>query len=277
MMNLLRRIASLPGLRAVLLRPAVRRVIASLLALRFLRAALLTTTPARFVLAELVTSRGTIRSWALRNGGRVTLLHGRDLEAFHELMVGGEYVPPAELQARLARPSRIVDLGGNIGMFAHWAHQRWPDATITSFEPDPENLAVFRAGISPDLPIEVVGAAAMTQSGHAVLGGGTGAGRTVEFRDDPVPGSLPAVDIFDHLDGVDFVKMDIEGGEWPILSDPRLASLGRMMWVIEYHRRGAPFLPAHDAARQLFEAAGFTVGHDHPNYWGHGVLWAWKD
>jgi FkbM family methyltransferase len=277
MMNLLRRIASLPGLRNVLLQPAVRRFVASVLALRFLKAAFLTTTPAKFAVAELATSRGTIRSWPLRAGGQVTLLHGRDLEAFHELMVAGEYVPPAELKDRLAQSSQILDLGGNIGMFAHWAHHQWPTARIVSFEPDPENLAVFRAGISPDLPIEVVGAAAMTQSGHAVLGDGSGAGRTVEFRDEPTPGSLPAVDIFEHLDDVDLVKMDIEGGEWPILEDPRLSSLGSMTWVIEYHRRGAPSLPAFDAARDLFEKAGFTVGHNHPNYWGHGVLWAWKD
>ena len=44
MMNLLRRIATLPGIRHVLLRPTTRRRVASVLALRFLRAALLTTS-----------------------------------------------------------------------------------------------------------------------------------------------------------------------------------------------------------------------------------------
>ncbi len=182
MMNLLRRIASLPVLRNVLLRPGTRRAIASLLALRFLRAALLTATPVRFVVADLVTSRGRIRTWPLRDGGTITLMHRRDLEAFHELMVAGEYEPPADLQDRLASPRTILDLGGNIGMFAHWAHRRWPDAAITSFEPDPDNLTVFRAGLTGDLPIELVEAAATTTSGHAVLGPGSGAGRQVELR-----------------------------------------------------------------------------------------------
>ena len=47
--------------------------------------------------------------------------------------------------------------------------------------------------------------------------------------------------------------------------------------MIEFHRAGAPSLPAHEAARNLFEAAGYTVGHQVLNYWGHGTLWAWKD
>lgn len=277
MMNLLRRIASLPGVRQILLRPSTRRRIASLLALRFLRAALLTKAPVRFVAADLVTSRGQIRSWPLRAGGTVTLMHRRDLEAFHELMVAGEYEPPPELKGRLLGLHKILDVGGNIGMFAHWARRRWPTAQITSFEPDPDNLVVFRAGLSVEDPIELVEAAAMTTSGHAVLTSGSGAGRRVAFSEHPVTDSMPAVDIFEHLSGADFVKMDIEGGEWPILTDPRLAALGRTTWVIEFHRAGAPSLPAHEAAQALFEAAGFEVGHVSLNYWGHGTLWAWKD
>lgn len=277
MMNLLRRIASLPFVSRIVLHPTVRRRIAALLALRFLRAAVLTQAPLRFVVAELVSSRGKIRSWPLRAGGTVTLMHRRDLEAFHELMVAGEYEPPARLLNRLAQPSRILDVGGNIGMFAQWAHHRWPTAHITSFEPDPDNLVVFRAALRSDLPVELVEAAAMTRSGHAVLTAGSGAGRQVDFAEHPMPGSMPAVDIYEYLEGADLVKMDIEGGEWPILADPRLADLRQVTWVIEFHRVGAPTLPAVDAARGLFEAAGFQVGHASVNYWGHGTLWAWKD
>lgn len=277
MMNFLRRVAVLPGLRRVLLRPGPRRRIASLLALRFLGAARLTHSPLRFVMADLITSRGQIRTWPLRAGGTVTLMHRRDLEAFHELMVAGEYEPPPELVDRLVSPGIVLDVGGNIGMFAHWAHRRWPLASITSFEPDPENLLVFQASLNGREPIHLIEAAAMTSPGHAVLASGSGAGRRVAFSEHPVPGSIPAIDIFDHLATADFVKMDIEGGEWPILADPRLSELSHITWVIEFHRGGAPSLPARDAARDLFRAAGFSVGHETLNFWGHGTLWAWKD
>lgn len=57
MMNLLRRFASLPAVRAVLLRPRVRSALASVLALRFLRAAGLTTSPIAFVYHDLIGAR----------------------------------------------------------------------------------------------------------------------------------------------------------------------------------------------------------------------------
>ena len=95
------------------------------------------------------------------------------------------------------------------------------------------------------------------------------------FTEHPVAGSIPAVDIFDHLADADFVKMDIEGGEWPILADPRLADLGAT-WVIEFHRAGRPrCLPTRRPGTSSRPRA--TVGHQVFNYWGHGTLWAWKD
>jgi FkbM family methyltransferase len=38
----------------------------------------------------------------------------------------------------------VLDIGGNVGMFAAWAAGRWPAAHITSFEPSPESTVVFR-------------------------------------------------------------------------------------------------------------------------------------
>lgn len=279
MMNLLRRIASAPGLRTLLLQPRVRRAIASLLALRFLRVAVVTTTPLRFLVADLVTQRGRVRTWRLRSGAEVTLMHRRDTEAFHELFLGGEYEPPPDLVPRLAEVRRILDVGGNIGMFSNWAHARWPEAEITAFEPAPENATVFRSWLArSSAPVELIEAAAMVYTGRVRLGPGAGAGRQVSAVDSSAADldTLAAVDIFDHLVTADLVKIDIEGAEWPILADSRLSQLDEITLVMEYHRVGAPSLPAYDAARRLLESAGFTVGHHHPNHWGHGVLWAWK-
>lgn len=277
MMNLLRRIASLPGLRAVLLRPRVRSMIASVLALRFLRVAGLTATPVRFVVADLLTSRHRLRTWRLRDGGEVTLMHRRDTEAFHEIHLAGEYEPPGELAERLADVARIVDVGGNIGLFSAWACQRWPAAHLTSLEPDPDNLVAFQAWLSRDpgarARVELIPAAAGTAAGRMGLVSGVGSGASF----GPVAeGGVPAVDLFDHLAGADLIKIDIEGGEWPILSDPRMAQLDDVVLVMEYHRRGAPSLPAREAAEGLLARAGFATGHVRPNHWGHGVLWAWR-
>lgn len=275
MMNRLRRIASLPGVRRVLLHPAVRRRVAAVLALRFLRAARLTTTPVVFVARELMPRRST-HDYALRHGGRARVRHGQDLEAFHELFLAGEYLPPSPLRGRLTNPQRILDVGGNVGMFANWATLQWPEATTVSFEPDPDNIRAFRDWLRHDpRPVQLVESAASVASGRVVHAGGSGAGSRFVVSATATEG-IEAVDLFDHLPTADLVKLDIEGGEWPILADPRLSSLDDLVIVLEYHRAGAPRLPAEDAARDLLEAAGFTCGFARPNHWGHGILWAWK-
>ncbi|MCL2541993.1 MAG: FkbM family methyltransferase [Nocardioidaceae bacterium] len=274
-MNLLRRIACLPGLRAVLLRPAVRRRVAGVLALRFLAVAWCTDAPLRFLDDELVLARGRARSHRLRDGRSVTIVHGRDTQAFDEIFRGGEYEPPGELAARLGAVRRIVDVGGNVGLFAAWAVGRWPGAHVISIEPDPDNLAPFRSWLSASgtRAVELIEACALTHAGNAVPAGGSGAGSSFV---ESVVGGVRGIDLFEHLDGVDLLKIDIEGGEWPLLADDRLRELHDLALVMEYHRRGAPSLPAYDAARDLLTAAGFEIRGHRPNHWGHGVLWASK-
>ncbi len=89
--------------------------------------------------------------------------------------------------------------------------------------------------------------------------------------------TVRTLDYLPLFSAADFVKMDIEGGEWDVLADPRLHEVGPLVLVMEYHRVGAPSLPAREAAERLLTAAGFSVGHGHPNHWGHGTLWAWRD
>lgn len=287
-MNRLRRLGSLPGIRTVALHPAVRPRIASALALRFWTAALTTTAPGALLWGEL-RHRGQIRTYRLREADTpIALQHGRDLEALYELFVRGEYEPPAKLAPRLIAPARILDIGANIGMFSAWAGLRWPQAQITAVEPMPENTQVYRAWADQaGSAAHLVEAAAGAASGTADFLTGQGGGNrkaTEDERDDAVSTEygesrvqVSVIDIFELLKDSDFVKMDIEGGEWLILADPRMAQLQNLTWVMEYHRHGAPSLPAQDAARELLEAAGFQTGHITPNHWGHGIIWAWKD
>ena len=45
-------------------------------------------------------------------------------------------------------------------------------------------------------------------------------------------------DVLGQIAEADLVKMDIEGGEWGILADPRIARQRAL--VLEYHPRGLP-------------------------------------
>ena len=273
-MNLLRRIATLPGIRVVLLHPTVRKRLAAVLALRFAVAAWATTTPL-ILLRNEVSRRGLVETYRLRNSDMVvSLQHGRDLEALFELFVRGEYEPPASLAYRLTSPARIVDVGANVGMFSAWAAAKWPTAHITAFEPAPENVRVYRRWAERSgADVGLVEACATTSDGSLHFSEGRGGG---DFADASGDLLVDGRDVLPVLAAADFVKIDIEGGEWEILGDSRLAELEDVVLVMEYHRRLAPTLPAYDAARSLLEAAGFEVGHQRANHWGHGTLWAWK-
>lgn len=282
-MNWLRRLASLPGLRRVLLHRAVRRRLAGALALRFLLAATVVTTPWSLLRAEL-TRRGSVRTYRLRKSGLpVAMQHGRDLEALHEIFVHGEYEPPAALAARLApeHVGAVLDVGANVGMFAAWACGRWPRASLTCIEPDAANTSVLRTWVHESGgQVRVLEAAASTSAGTMTFLDGMGSGSRLvtaqEEVDHRTGTTVETVDVLPMLAAADLAKIDIEGGEWPILADPRLAAVTALVLVIEYHRVGAPSLPARDAAQGLLEAAGFHIAKVTPNHWGHGTMWAWK-
>jgi FkbM family methyltransferase len=279
--NLLRRLASMPGLRVVLLHPAVRGRIAAVLALRFAVAARRTTTPVRLLLNEYLLRRGQTESYRIRSTGvAVGMQHGRDLEALFELFERGDYEPPAAIAGRLApaKVHRILDVGANVGMFSAWATGRWPDAEITAFEPSGESIPIYRTWAATGTRATLIEAGAGPAEGTMEFREGLGAGsRQAAAGDTGLSVIVPVVDVLPHLSDCDFAKIDIEGGEWAILADDRLADLHGLTLVMEYHRYRAPSLPAVDAARTLLERAGFTVGFEARNHWGHGTLWAWKD
>ena len=69
------------------------------------------------------------------------------------------------------------------------------------------------------------------------------------------------------------MKIDIEGGEWAILADERLAAAGAMVIVMEWHARNSPSDDPHHAATALLERAGYTVvGIDHGTRMGRSGL-----
>ena len=97
--------------------------------------------------------------------------------------------------------------------------------------------------------------------------------RLAEPGDDAT--TVPAVDLFALDHRVDLLKIDVEGGEWALLSDPRLPSLGADVIVIEWHWRFAPGPDPHRAVVQLLRAAGYEIAADDPDpAAGIGLIWA---
>jgi hypothetical protein len=87
---------------------------------------------------------------------------------------------------------------------------------------------------------------------------------------------VDAIDVFRAYGGTDFVKIDIEGGEWALLHDPRLRNLAAVALVLEYHPHLAPAEDTAAAAASVLAAAGFESERIFHRRDGVGMLWAWR-
>lgn len=229
---------------------------------------------------------GTARAWLLNETRRaVTVRCGtRDRDILREIFVDRGYAPPPEADEILSlrKDPRVVDLGANIGLFGLWVLGRWPEARLHSFEPDPDNLVILDHNVA----VAGVGSRWTVTRACAAPAAGTVqflAGRQADSRTvydaDPTSELLEvsAVDVFPHLQDADLLKIDIEGGEWPLLTDARFHKLSVPAIVLEYHGYNSP-QPGESGktARCLLERCGYAVVETHRHPLGLGMLWAWR-
>lgn len=239
----------------------------------------------RFVATELLRFDGRPRTWKLKGHEGVVVLRSgtSDVDIFEEIFVSHIYDPPPVVTAALNRQpvELIADLGGNAGLFATHALDRYRRATVVSFEPDPKNLMVINS-CREQSPFasrwEVKAVAAGAVDGNIrFLTGKQATSRRLE--EDESGGSktcvVPIADCFSLLARADLIKIDIEGGEWPILEDPRFASLPTRAIALEYHAEHGPDGCTH-AARRLLGEAGYHVQATGPRTAACGQLWAWR-
>jgi FkbM family methyltransferase len=225
-------------------------------------------------------ARPIVGAYHTRSGGVPYFIRhsSRDVGIFSEIFIAGEYDPPQAVLERLGaldRPPRILDLGANIGLFAASCSERWPGASITTVEPDPENLELLRRTAAAG-SIEVVPACATNYEGSVRFVAG-------EFAESHVAGAesseqdtieVPCVDAFRLAQSADLVKIDIEGSEWEILADPRLASLPAQALVMEWHDKQCSHPDPRAAAHAALTDAGFEVLCEHRPVASNGTIWA---
>lgn len=226
---------------------------------------------------------GQICDYRLRDGGRrVSIRRGTaDIFTLYETQTMRIYEPPPQAMRaleNLGATLRILDLGGNIGLYALEALSRWPRASIVSFEPDPENLLLLRRNVATnaDAQWRVVDACAAVSDGRAPFVTGHFAVSRAPAHGERSTSHVAAVDVFPYLVACDLLKMDIEGGEWPILLDERLRTLTARVVVLEYHSWGCPTNDPEKLARDALERVGFVVGPAQQLEAGAGTFWAWR-
>jgi FkbM family methyltransferase len=276
LLRLVRRLATAPGFRRL-------SVFTPLLRVSFALRGTLVRSPLRFALNEL--RPGTITAAYRLRDSDVSIVvrhHTPDVLVLDEIFSQREYELPCAVEQALetrSRPLTILDLGANIGLFGALMLARFADAHIVAIEADPENAAIHARAIEAngnENRWTLIRAAAATAPGTARFSAG-GFALSHAIRDREAGIEVPAVDVLPRIVDADFVKIDIEGAEWPLLADDRFAQTRALALVLEYHRQGCPGTDPKAEAERAFVAAGFEVEHGatKPQF-GAGILWAWR-
>lgn len=239
-------------------------------------------TLARGVRAPLATAwsiaaRRRTTDVALANGLRFRCRDALDLGIVKESSLDRGY----EAEGHRVRPGdRVLDLGAGIGDFAVTAAILGGARCVVACEPDPASHALLVENVRANRARAVValrlaaspdgGALELARSGHAALGAArraTGAGTPVA--------SATLRDLVARLPGgCDFLKIDIEGGEFALLLEgcdaETLSAIGRIS--MEIH----PAAPARACALVAkLEGCGFAVRIAHsPVHRGYALLYA---
>jgi FkbM family methyltransferase len=249
-----------------------------------LRLSALVRERGRFVVRQAARRRTVGRYRLAGSPVAVHLRHATDDVATLDQVVGLRHyeMPPPVLEAlgELRRPLEIVDLGANIGLFGAEALTRWPDAHVVAFEPDPANAAILRRTVAANggLRWDLVAACAGVEEGAVAFAAGHFA--TSRIADGDTRGGptvrVPVHDVFPWLEQADFVKIDIEGAEWPLLADARFRRLPARAVALEFHPYRCPDDPETLAAQSLRDA-GYEVGEgEFDAAPGCGMVWGWK-
>jgi FkbM family methyltransferase len=229
-----------------------------------------------FVARELARRSGLF-AYTLRGvGAKVVVRHGTaDVVTLGEVFHERDYEPPAEMPA--IDPRLIVDLGANVGYFGAFALERWPEASVIAYEPDPSNAAVHARAMAVNRfgpRWELRRAAAAARTGELRF---RATGDALSHASDTGNVLVAGEDVLPLIARADLVKLDIEGGEWDILADARFAAHPPASLVLEYHPHGSAGPDPQAAALAHLRAAGLTgTATIFARADGYGMLWAWQ-
>jgi FkbM family methyltransferase len=235
---------------------------------------------ARFAIREARDAKST-HVYRIRESGLcATIEHGTpDVLTLDEIFYQHVYEPPDAIRTKLGahgRPLRAVDLGANIGLWGLWLRGRFPVAQVTALEPDARNAASHRRQISLnhlERSWNLVQAAATCSDGPVAFTVGQATTGHIGEEGEPGTVTVTGIDVFPLIAGIDVLKLDIEGAEWPILSDPRFVKAGVPVVVLEYHPQGAPSSYPEEDMRRILAGAGYTSWRTHAAHQGTGIMW----
>lgn len=133
-------------------------------------------------------------------------------------VLNGEYDIP---QAKLKAKPHFIDIGANCGAFVAWALDKYPDATIDAYEPNPETFKLLKANFGKHPQVTIKPYAVTADGGYVTMfEGRNNSGETSCFKGVEQTAKSFRVRAVKaaNLPTCDFLKLDCEGMEAVILS-----------------------------------------------------------
>jgi FkbM family methyltransferase len=144
---------------------------------------------------------------------------GSDVSAFGQVFIEREYamrVDPA--------PKLIIDAGANIGLSTVWFAAAYPNARVIAIEPDRGNFELLQRNVAPYPNVIALRKALWCSEARLKIVNPSEASWSFEVQEcadgDIEATTLAAVVRLAGLHAAEIVKLDIEGSEREVLSDP---------------------------------------------------------
>jgi FkbM family methyltransferase len=196
-------------------------------------------------------------------------VHKNPWRLYREIFLQGCYDPLVPLG-----PSPVIfDIGANIGLASLYFLERWPDARLAAWEPNPGAFAMLERNLAaahfPRAEVRIEPTALSVEDGTVEFTAPTfdptavyasitreGSSTLGEWQKWEVK-SVDAGRLF--AEPADFLKLDIEGHEYPVLEHalPR-ASVTRSL-AIEFHRVHRNLARLESAVGRLMDEGGYAA------------------
>ena len=191
-----------------------------------------------------------------------------DLAVFKQIMIEEEYAPVLEVFNELqTAPKTVLDLGANIGLTSLYLKAHYPDAQVVALEPSASTLERLRKIAQLNhTALDTLGAGIWSSDGELSVSRKFRDGEdwSVTLVEQPGPNTVRVYSMLSLLsklgwDRVDFLKIDVEGGEFEVFSAKSdLSWLSKIdVLAIEIHDEVGP----RSSIETLLKQEGFTLAH----------------
>src|SRR2546427_6179555 len=184
-----------------------------------------------------VAKRYRVRS---RNNDRELFLRtfGGDIYLFYEVFLSTYYQIPDHLKREAMT---IVDLGANIGLASRFFAETFPNARFVCVEPNPSNIAILRKNVATlGARVRIIEGAISDRAGEAHFAGSLECWRG-RLDKNASSGCVVRCYTMDEIftlggiDRIDILKINIEGAEEQLFSQPASWIRKVRMILVELH------------------------------------------